>query len=226
MLKEKARNAGQAVVTAAGIWFHVDNNFIHIQRIASRELLEGVTRYQFDDKHRLEAAYFAKSLSLKDEQWQMNDVVKTTFYDNRTKSHSYLHVPWNLQFNPNLLNVGLIDADEMSLTKLDKFARYLEKNGLQARVYQYEFWQRIFQPLMSLVMVFLAIPFVLGTLNTATLGWRLMIGILVGFIFFIGNAFLGQLCVVYQLPAFLAALLPLFIFTLASLFLSNKLLRR
>src|SRR3990167_10783639 len=210
--KENARNAGQAVVTATGIWFHVDNNFIHAQRVIDRQLLEGVTRYQFDHQHRLQAAYFAKTLALKNNQWQMNDVVKTTFHDEQTKSQKYFQIPLNLKFNQTLLNVGLVDADEMSLSKLNKFTHYLEQNGLQASEYQYEFWQRAFQPMMSLMMVFLAIPSVLCTLNTATLSRRLMIGILVGFIFFIGNAFLGQLCVVYQLPALVAALLPLLLF--------------
>ena len=222
MHKENARNAGQAVVTAAGVWLHVDNNFIHVQRVVKRQLLEGVTRYQFDNQHRLQAAYFAKTLSLQGEAWQMNDVVKTTFYDNQTKSQSYSHIPWDLQFHPNLLNVGVIDANEMSLSKLNTLIRYLKQNGLQSNEYQYEFWQRLLQPILSLIMVFLTIPFVLSTLNTATLAWRLMMGILIGFIFFISNAFLGQLCIVYQLPAFLAALLPLLLFGMIGLVLINK----
>ncbi len=42
--KENAKNAGQAVVTAAGIWFHIDNKFIHVQSVVGRSLLNGVTR--------------------------------------------------------------------------------------------------------------------------------------------------------------------------------------
>ncbi len=220
--KENARNAGQAVATTAGIWFHVDNNFIHVERIVGRELLEGVTRYQFNDNHQLQAAYFAKSLALQNNQWQLRNGVKTTFYDNQTKSQTFNIATWDLKFNPNLLNMGLINADEMSLPKLKQFTNYLTQNGLQAGAYEYEFWQRIFQPFISLIMIFLAIPFVLSTLHTATMGWRLMIGILVGFIFFIGNAFLGQLCVVYQLPALFAALLPLILFAGAGFVLSKR----
>jgi len=223
--KENAKNAGQAVVTAAGVWFHIDNSFIHVKHVVGRQLLEGVTRYQFDDNHHLQVAYYAKTLSFENKAWKMNDVVKTTFYTERTKSHAMLEAPWDLKLNSNLLNVGLVDPKEMSLPRLVKFSRYLEQNGLQASEYRFDFWQRIFQPFASLIMVFLAIPFVLGALSTSTMGWRLIIGMIVGFIFFILNAFLGQLCVVYQIPTLIAALLPLIAFAVLGLLLSNRLIR-
>lgn len=224
--KENARNAGMAVVTAAGIWFHIDHNFIHVQREIGRQLLEGVTWYQFDNRHRLQAAYYAKTLSFKDDQWTMNEVVKTSFYDERTKSRAYPSVPWPLTLNANLLKVGIANPHEMSLPKLVEFAHYLQQNGLQASEYLYNFWQRLFQPLASLVMIFLAIPFVLGALSTSTIGWRIIIGVMTGFSFFILNALLGQLCVVFQLPTLIAALLPPFLFALLGMLLSNRLIRR
>ena len=220
--KENARNEGQSVVTAAGIWFHVGHNFIHVQHVIGRQLLEGVTRYQFDENHQLLAAYFAKKLTLQDGKWMMHDVVKTNFYPDRTVSKSMLLAPWHLKFNQSLLNIGLFEPSEMSLPKLAKFIFYLQQNGLQVAMYQYEYWQRMLQPLASIIMVFLAIPFVLGVMTTSTLGWRLIVGVMVGFGFFISNAFLGQLSIVYQLPALLAASLPLLFFALIGLLLSCR----
>jgi lipopolysaccharide export system permease protein len=223
--KENEKNAGQAVVTGTGVWLHVDNNFIHVEQVVGQQLLEGVTRYQFDDKHHLEVAYYAKSLTYQNNQWFMNDGVKTTFYKDRTRSQSFQQGKWDLKFNSNLLNIGLVDPAQMSLPKLAKFANYLEQNGLRASEYRYEFWQRVLQPLAALIMVFLAIPFVLGTLNVSTLGFRMLIGIMMGFAFFISNAFLGQICIVYQIPALLAAFLPLALFALLGIFLSRRLIR-
>jgi lipopolysaccharide export system permease protein len=216
--KENARNGGQAVVTASGVWLHVDNNFIHIQHVVGRELLKGVTRYQYADDHRLLAAYYAKELKYENNTWQMYDAVKTTFYPEQTKSQTFLQAPWDLHFNVNLLNIGLVDPSEMSLPKLAKFIDYLKLNVLQAAEYQYQYWQRIFQPIASLVMIFIAILIVLGTRNSSALGMRIVIGIVVGFIFFISNAFLGHLSIVYQLPPFFAALLPLILFALLGTF--------
>jgi lipopolysaccharide export system permease protein len=223
--KENAKNAGQAVVTATGIWFHINNNFLHIQRVVGRQLLDGVTRYQFDEQHHLQAAYYAKTLLLKDGQWQMQDVVKTTFYHERTKSQSFAEIPLDLKLNANLLKVDLVDPNEMSLSKLIKFSRYLEKNGLQANEYRFNFWQRIFQPLASLVMVFLAIPFVLSVFNTTSMGWRIILGVMAGIAFFILNALLSELCVVYQIPPLFAALFPSVLFAVVGFILFRWLFR-
>lgn len=225
--KENDKNAGQAVVTSAGnIWLHVDNNFIHVEHVVGRQLLEDVTRYEFNDNHQLQATYYAKSLTYQNNKWMMNDVVKTTFYHDRTTSQAMPQSDWNLKLNMNLLNIGLMEPNEMSLPRLAKFARYLEQNGLQASEYRYEFWQRVFQPLASLIMIFLAIPFVLGTLSSTTLGFRMVIGIMVGFAFFISNALLGEICIVYQVPAALAALLPLVAFAMIGIILSKKLIKQ
>lgn len=224
--KESAQNSGQAVVTASGVWFHIDNNFIHVRNVVDRSLLEGVTLYQVDKDRHLEAAYFAKTLAFQQDKWTLHDVVATHFYRDRAKSEALATMPWNIKFNSNMLNIGLVMPDEMSLPTLVKFVRYLEKNGLQANEYKYEFWQRILQPLASLVMIFLAVPFVLGAMSTTTLGWRIVMGIVVGFVFYMLNALLGQLAVVYQLPTFAAAFIPILFFAGVGIFLSRQFIQR
>lgn len=223
--KENARNAGQAVLTAAGVWFHVENNFIYVQHVVSQTHLENVTRYQFDNEHRLVAAYFAKSLVLENNHWQMHDVVKTNFYKERTRSEAIAQMPWELKFNANLLKLGEVEANQMSLPKLSKFINYMEKNGLQANEFKYQFWQRLFQPIASIIMIFLAIPFVLGALGSLALGWRVLIGIMTGFIFYMLNALLVEFSIVYQVPTVLAALTPLVIFAVLAYGLSRSLIR-
>ncbi len=224
--KENAQNAGQAVVTASGVWFHVDNDFIHVKHVVKHQLLEGVTRYEFNDMHQLKAAYAAKTMTLENDQWIMRDVVKTVFSPDRARSEFFPEAVWNVKFNTNLLNVGLVEPNEMTLPKLVKFINYLEENGLQANQYKFEFWQRMLQPFASLIMIFLAIPFVLSVFGTATLGRRILVAMLAGIGFYMLNALLGQVCVVYQVPAFLAAVLPILIFATLGVFLAKKIIKR
>jgi lipopolysaccharide export system permease protein len=110
----------------------------------------------------------------------------------------------------------------MTLGGLIKYSRYLEKNGLRSTQYRYEFWERVFTPLASLVMIFIAIPFVLGAFRQSAMGLRLMAGVIAGFAFFILNAFLGQLCIVYQIPPPLAALFPIMLFGLLGFFMTKN----
>lgn len=210
--KENLKNAGKAVVTTAGIWLHIDNNFIHIDHVVDNDVLEGVTRYEFDDQHRLKAAFYAKTMTNRNGRWVMQHAVITRFLESRTMSEEIAELPWELTFNNHLLSTGRVEPGEMTLSKLIAFSSYLEKNGLQSSQYRFEFWQRIFMPLASMVMVFLAIPFVLGVGRQSAMGWRLLVGIIAGVIFFLMNSLLGQICIVYQVPAVVAALIPIVIF--------------
>lgn len=221
--KENLRNGGQAVVTTSGAWLHIDHNFIHIQRALGKQKLEGVTRYQFDDQNHLQATYYAKSMRFQNQQWQVYDGVKTVFNGESAVSSTFKNESWQLSFNPGFLKFNALEPFEMSLSKLARYAAYLKKNHLQASLYQYEFWQRVMQPFTALVMVLLAVPFVFGTIKSA-MGYRILLGIMTGFLFYMSNAFLGQLCVVYQIPPGLAAATPLLVFTIIGIVLCKKII--
>lgn len=210
--KSTAISKGQAVVTQSGIWIHEGNNFLHIARLIGRDQLEGVTRYEFDGAHHLLASYYARSLTLENGQWLLHDLVKTTFKNNQTHSEQSAKATWDLVLTPNLLNVGVIEPEAMSLPKLVEYSRSLQKNHLQASSFQLEFWQRIFQPLAILVMILLAVPFVFVAPRSINIGRRILLAIIVGFAFYILAALLGQFSIVFQFPPIIAAFLPIVLF--------------
>lgn len=213
MRKQNAKNSSQAVITASGVWLHEGNNFFHINRLIGRKHLEGVIRYQFNDKHQLIATYHASTLDFQNGVWELHDIDKTEFISSAGTQSSYkLQDTWRFILNPNLLNIGIIEPEEMSLAKLFSFSRYLVANGLQASQFQLAFWQRLLQPLAIVLMLLLAVPFVLSAPRSSMLGLRILMGIIVGFIFYLCNALLGQISIIFQFPPFLAAVLPILLF--------------
>ncbi|MDR3492270.1 MAG: LPS export ABC transporter permease LptG [Gammaproteobacteria bacterium] len=206
--KQSAENGGQAIQTAAGIWIHEGNNFLNINQVMGLHHLKGVTRYEFDSQHHLLATYYVKSLDFESQQWLMRDAVKTTIANNQAHSEEITQGLWDLALNPQLLNVGLVEPAAMSLFQLNAYSRHLVENKLQATDFQFEFWKRIFQPLSTLVMILLALPFVFRSSRAVTMGWRVLLGISIGFIFYILNAFAGQFSVVFQFSPLFAALFP------------------
>ncbi len=211
--KQNAKNNGQAVVTISGMWLHEGNDFFHIDRVVGRHHLEGVTRYQFGADHQLIATYHANAMDLQEGKWVLRDVEKTNFLSkNNTQSVIVAQDIWNFTLNPSLLNIGIVEPEEMSLIKLSKFSNHLVANGLQAGQFKLAFWQRLMQPLAIIIMLFLAVPFVLSAPRSTMLGLRILLGIVMGFIFYLCNAFLGQLSIIFQFPPFLAASLPILLF--------------
>lgn len=221
--KQSEENGGQAVATGSGIWIHEGNNFLHIKRVVGPRHLEGVTRYQFDETHRLLAAYYVESLEMHEKKWFAQTAVKTTFNHRQVTSEPLNQNAWDLALNPNLLNIGLIEPPEMSLIALHEYSNHLAKNGLQAGEFQWEFWKRVFQPLTTLVMILLAIPFVMRSSRSVTMGWRVLFGITVGFSFYILNGFLGQFSIVFQVSPLIAALFPTLLFAGLGYILAVKL---
>lgn len=212
--KSLAQTVGQTVVTTSGIWVHEGNDFIHIDRVISRHQLQGVTRYEFDQEHRMLATYFAKSLDYDKGQWLAHDLNKTLMGQDKTESKHVDVAQWDLKLTPNLLNVGLIEADSMSLQKLNQYANYLVENRSEASTFQLAFWQRIFQPLTTLVMILLAIPFVFVAPRSTTMGKRILLAVMLSFVFYVLNAFFGEFSIVYRFPPLAAALLPTLLFIL------------
>lgn len=210
--KQTAENNGQAVSTLSGVWIHEGNNFLRIRSVTDLKHLEGVTRYQFNETHHLLAAYYVESLDLEKGKWLFHDMLKTTFLNNQTSSQHITEGIWDLALNPQLLNVGLIEADEMLLPKLYWYSHHLIENKLEATHFQWEFWKRFFQPLTTLVMVLLAIPFVFRSSRSVTTGWRALFAVSVGFVFYILNAFIGEFSVVFQFSPIFAAIFPTVLF--------------
>jgi lipopolysaccharide export system permease protein len=212
--KSLAQTVGQTVVTHSGIWVHEGNDFIHIDRVIGRHRLQGVTRYEFDNEHRMLVTHFAKSLEYSKGQWYAYDLNKTVIGQDKTGSQHVDFEKWDLKLTPNLLSVGMVDADAMSLQKLHEYANYLAENRLESSVFRLAFWQRIFQPLTTLVMILLAIPFVFIAPRATTMGKRILFAVMLSFIFYVLNAFFGEFSIVYRFPPLIAALLPTAFFLL------------
>lgn len=210
--KSSAETNGQAVATASGVWIHEGNNFLHIEHVLDRDRLEGVTRYEFDNKHQLLASYYAQSVNFLNHQWVLHDLVKTTIDKDKAVSQQFPVAIWNLKVTPNYLTVGLIEPEAMTLRKLADYSLYLRRNHSQSSSYQLEFWKRVFQPLTTLVMILLAIPFVFTAPRSMSTGKRILFAIFIGFIFYIINAFMGQLSIVFQFPPIIAAFIPTLLF--------------
>lgn len=218
--KAIALSSGQALRTMHGIWLRDGNNFIHIETLDSPKEMAGITCYEFDADLTLVKASFAKKAYYRDKQWVFSDVKESVFMEDKVIVNNIAEQKWVSHIEPEILDVvGVKDLDELSLTGLWQTIQYRKINQLDVRPYELAFWQKLLRPLATLVMMFLAIPFVFGPLREATMGLRMLVGVLVGFVFYTISELFGPLTLVYSLPPFVGALLPSLIFSLFGLWL-------
>lgn len=210
--KAVATSPGQAFETIHGYWVRDGQSFIHIRSILPGGHLQGISRYEFDNQNRLVTSNYAEEAYYQNNAWTMVNVKQSILSERTVQVRHLDQMQWNLALSPLLLQLSLLEPEQMSLKQLWVSVNYLKQNALHDDRYNVAFWKRVLQPLASLVMIFLAIPFVFGPLRSSSTSSRFLIGTLLGFGFYLLNAFFAPMSMVLQAPAWLAALSPILIF--------------
>lgn len=217
--KTVALSGGKTLKTASGVWFRDGNNFIFVRDILFGNHLYDVTRYKFNEDKKLSVISHADHGLYENNGWSFQNVVQSEIFSDHIKSQNFETQRWDINVDKRLLGISNTHADQMSLPKLYAYILYRHHNDLGAGLYEFAFWKRLIQPIATLVMILLAVPFIFGPLRTVSMGLRIVTGVIVGFSFYILNQFFGPMSQVYQIPAVLAALLPTVTFALLGTFL-------
>ncbi len=220
--KTQALSSGQALRTPRGLWIRNANDFIVIFTIMPGGSLSYVSQFRFDEAHKLRLARHIYRLDYVNNQWIANGIRETIINNDSTQSRNIDQMIWDVPLQPKILKVSASEPDEMTLHQLNQFLRAQKLSHQNAFQYKLSFWQRIIQPLTTVVMMLLAIPFIFGPLRSSTMGSKLLAGATVGFGFYIMNKFFGPISLIYQLPAQFAAIGPTVVFGLLALYLMSR----
>ncbi|HXH54431.1 MAG TPA: LPS export ABC transporter permease LptG [Gammaproteobacteria bacterium] len=218
-----ALSGGQTIQTDFGLWVRQGREFIHIQTTRSNGELLAITRYQFDENRRLTKALFAERAVLIDDVWHLYKVSGTEFSLDKTRSFKVETQTIQALLEPEILETAMVKHPErLSLPALFRTIQHRSKNALNTQSYELAFWSKMVQPIVILMMVFLAVPFVFGPLRTGSQGRRAVVGILVAFLFHTVNNLFAPLAVVYQFPPMLAVLSPVIAFSAVGLWMLHR----
>lgn len=220
--KMSAMSNGQTLRTAKGMWLRYRNDFITIGTVVSSESLVQVYQFRFDAHHHLRLVRRMEAVHYQDGIWQARNVHETVISNHQTKAQTIGLMRWDVPLKPAIFNLSTSEPDEMTLHELRQFIRAQKVAKQTAMNYELDFWQRTFQPLTTLVMMMLAIPFIFGPLRSSTMGSKLLVGATVGFGFHILNRFFGPLSQVLQWPPILAAIGPTCAFALVGAYVMRR----
>jgi lipopolysaccharide export system permease protein len=204
------------------VWIRQKNRFIHIGKVIDKRHIESVTQYRFKPNHRLDQVITAPNAVYVNGIWRLASSRITQIGKDRISTTSQKNHQLRLNFDPRLIQMSQQEPAKTSVIKLVKTIRYRHGYGLNSDEYAYALWQRIIQPVTTLVMIFLGVPFIFGSLRNVTMGFRITMGILIGFGFYMLNQLFGPISMVYQFPPWLAAILPTIMFALAGWALMRK----
>ncbi len=195
-----------------GFWVRDGRANVNIRQVLPGARLAGVLIYRFGSAHRLESVTHAASAAFADGRWVLRDVRRSRFGADRVTTERVAAAPWPAVLDPELLDVVLIDPKILSGRDLRRYIGFLRNHRLDAHRYEIAFWAKVAFPLTALLMVFLAVPFVLGPLRTVSIARRIVTGAMIGIGFALANKAVGQLGLVYRLDPVLCAFFPMLAF--------------
>ncbi len=207
-MKAEKLNNGQALSTLRGTWVRHGAGFTHFDKALAADELVGVTHYQFNKVHQLSRALHASRAKLVGKDWRLYDVAVSNISSQGVKTGYFDTMMFDIGVSIRAMQLSKLHPDQQTLRELHKVIQYRSARGMSTDSYEINFWQRIVQPLETILLVCLAVPFMMGPLRSATMGLRLMAGIMFGFAFYFTSQFFGPFAMMYPFPPWLAACLP------------------
>lgn len=165
--------------------------------------------FTLDDEHRLASVSRALSGGFGvGDSWTLYDVRETRFTDDGIVATRLARTERETSLRPELVELSVVDPDDLGSRALWSYSRYLRAQGLDSYGYELAFWSRIANHVSVLLMAALALPFVFGSLRSAGAGQRLMIGVLLGVIYYVGAETMASSGAVFDLPPAFVGWLP------------------
>jgi len=211
-LRTTALSGGSLILSDELFWAKDGSDFVSIGEVLTKETLRDITVYQFNPELELTNVLTADAALFKDENWELQNVSLLSFSPTKIDKSEAKTLSWNSTLTPDKLGIVAIKPEALSIQGLVGYVKYLNSSDQDSARYELAFWRKITQPVSVAVMLLMALSFIFGPLRSVTMGARTIMGVMVGFSFFIANQVFGQVSLVFQLPAAVGALLPSLIF--------------
>jgi lipopolysaccharide export system permease protein len=208
-----------------GFWARDGGEFINIRTILPGSELRDIYIYRVEPDKRITLSTYAKSARYIDGKWQLQGILQTAIDTAQTRSRAIENASWSSMIDPDLLSVIVVEPNMLTAKGLYNYMSFMNANGQDATRYEVAFWNKIFTPLTTVVMLVLSIPFVLGSLRESSVGHRVFIGTLIGTVFFVAKDTVAHLSLVYSFDPLLASTLPALIMAFAGYYLIRRVSR-
>jgi lipopolysaccharide export system permease protein len=197
----------------SGLWVKDGRSFVNVGEITPDAQLRRVRIYEFDEELRLRTLSLAeRGEYLQDRRWLLSGVIETSFEGPRTSVRRLAQAEWRSVLEPQLFSMLLVKPNQMSAWNLYAYSQHLRENRQNALRYEIAFWGKIMYPAAVVVMMVLALPFAYFQKRQGGVGARIFTGIMLGLAFHVTSRLFGTMGLLYDWPAFAAAVTPTLLF--------------
>lgn len=198
--------------TRYGFWARDGRAFVNVRTILPGARLEDIFVYEFDDRQRLVLATHAERADYQGGYWLMSRIRQSQVSEAGVTERELAQARWDSLLDPGLLSAVVIQPTMLPITQLSRYIEVMRANGQSATDYEVAFWIKLATPITTLVMLFVAVPFVLAHQRFVSMGQRVFLGVMLGMAFYMLNRGMSYVAVVYDISPVFSALVPTMVF--------------
>lgn len=221
-LRAQAISGGSILRGPQGQWAKDGNQYINIGEVQETGLLQDVTIYQFSDERELQRVIRGETAQFVDDSWRVRDVTYTEMGEEALQNYRLASWSWRSGLTPDKLGILTVRPEALPISGLRSYIGYLESNNQDTSRYELALWRKSLAPVTVAVMLLVALSFIFGPLRSVTMGARVLLGVITGFVFHVANQVFGPISQVYNLPPALGAILPSLIFAIAAVYMMRR----
>ncbi len=169
-----------------GLWFRDGTSYIRIQKIMYGEIPQGIDIFEFDQEGNLKVYLHAQEAEIEDpRRWILKNTKKTVIRGLNFSEESVSRMDWESPLKQEEMKLLTLPTSLLAPSDLYKYIEVLQRKKHNSLKYELTFWQKVFMPFTTGLMVLVAFPWVFGRLRSATAGKRIFFGALAGFGYFL-----------------------------------------
>ena len=198
-----------------GIWLREGDKIININLLNENKSFGNVSIYQLAENNKLSKISRASSAGIDDfNQWILSNLSETVFNNDGINDNYSRYKIEKTKLNRDLVNLTIVKSENLNIVELYRFISYLDGNELDSSPYRMVFHSRIASLLAIPIMCLLALPFSLGFLRKKGIGYRIILGVMIGLVYFLVQQTLAESAAVYNFEPFLVGWSPTLLLTI------------
>lgn len=209
LVRDTAKKGEVVLHARYGLWVRDGRQFINVRQISKDGALGDASIYELDEQRHIRfITHVDNARYAGNDSWVLENVKQTEIAPQQVFVNESKQKLWRSSIDPNLLDVVVVKAENLSLYDLAMYVRFLKENNQKSQRFELAFWGRVINPLITVVMLLVSTPFVIGFKRVESMGARMVTGVIFGIGFNMTDQIATHLGLVYDFNPMLVAFLP------------------
>jgi len=195
-LVQTSMEAGQDL----DFWTRSGSHFVHVNDVRFGRLLSDVEIYTTDQRGRLEQLVEARQASIAGlDNWLLSDVTLTRVEGPLAVEERRDELNWPGLLSADQTAILVLPLEALAPLDLARLIDFQRENGLDTHGYRVVLWQQLSIALAIVGMALLALPMLLGSIRAIPAGQRVVIGGIIGIVFYLLQQLSGHVAGLFKL---------------------------